>query len=118
MNRVSRCALGVLMIGTWKVYLVGFSLVLLLVYPVGMALGNLLGCLLECKNPGAELGYLVRFLSCLIPVNSPGSLPAYSVGITPILLLGNCTGFLLGIFYGTLLDMPLWFQFGSGSYRC
>ena len=115
---ISLCALGVLMIGTWKVFFFISSLVLPLVYTFGMAPGNILGYLLEYKNPGAELGYLVRFLSDIILVNSAGSLTGSSVGISPMLLLVNCTGSLSGIFHGTLLVMPLWFQSGSGSYRC
>ena len=78
-----------------------------------MDIGNIIGSLIEYTNSGAELSYLVKYLSGVILENLPWSLPRSSVGMSYRLFLGNWTGSLLVIFPGTLLGVPLGLQVGS-----
>ena len=114
---VSLVILGGLIICTWEGYLVGSSLGLPHEPPLGMDLGNTLGSLIEYPNPVAELGSLEEYLSGMILGNPTRSLPVSSVGMSPRLLLVNCTESLICIFSGTILDSPLGLRFICDANR-
>ena len=66
-------SLGGLIIGTSGVYFVGISLILSIVFALGMTRRNPLGYLLEYKNPVAVIYYLFGYLVVINPEVSIGN---------------------------------------------
>ena len=84
-----------LMIGTCIGISDGSSLVPLLELLLGMALGNIIGSLIVFPNNRFVFDSLVRYLDVMIIENPPGSLIMSSFGMSPYVLLENCTVSLL-----------------------
>ena len=84
--------------------------------PLGVDIYNTLCYLLKSPNHVASLVYLAGSLDGMTLCNPRGYIFGSSVGIVPVVLIGNFYGALLGTFAVSLLYNPFFYGLGLPWY--